>query len=261
LPLTLERFSRVDIDLEIGGVLNMLESFGLAGVFSGLSSALSEVEPLDDDFSSLSRFDDLSPLDLEDFFSSFFSSLPVPAVQVPQEEPSRLIFARSFFFDDDFGSGGGVGGASGTAGGAGGRSAVFDLLLFFFLDLSFEAMSAAAATSWSSSSSGKLPGISEDFWLFLEDALSSSASSSAFFFAALARFFSSFEDRGGSGAGGGGGGSSSTMGSGSGADSKVLSLSAILPPTAFRDDFMEASVDVLDKGVVSLSMVSSRTIR
>lgn len=114
------------MDLEIGGVLNMLVSFGRAGVFSGFSSPLSEFEPFDDVFSSLSRLDDLSPLALlEDFFSSFFSSLPGPAVQVPQEEPSRLILALSFFLDD-FGSGGGVGGASGTAGGAGGRSADLD---------------------------------------------------------------------------------------------------------------------------------------
>jgi hypothetical protein len=266
LPLALVRrsLSRVDIDLETGGVLNMADMRALPADLSGFSvrSAFSDPESLDEDLSG-ERLADLSDLSFEDeetFLSSFRSSFRVVAgvvLHFAQDALSPLILGRSFL--EDFGSGGGVNGASGAAGGGGGASS-FVLLFLLFFDLSFGAMSTIATISSSSSSAGKLPGSSEDLWLFFEDELSCSASSTSLaFFLDLELFLSSFGGVGGAGGGGGGIGSGSDA---SGTASKVLSLSAILPPTAFRDEtpFIETSSAGLDEGVVSLSiMASSRT--
>ena len=113
--------SRVDIERERGGVLwkTLLMrgiEIGGGGALLSCCSALSEAEPLEDIFSSLSLLDLLpSVLDLDDFFSSFTGD----ADHAPHDEPpSRLILARSFLEDLDSAAGdGGVGGASGTAGG------------------------------------------------------------------------------------------------------------------------------------------------
>lgn len=182
--LTLPRFSFVDIEREIGGVLvNIPDKRGLPGGSFALSarSALSEVDPLEEAVFSLSsfsadRFADFSPLERDgfSFLSLSLSSLRGVAVHVPQDAPpSLLIFGRDFFPDLDS-RGGDVVGGSGTAGGGGGggcsSAATLDLLLLF---LSFfgDISAASGATSSSSGSSGNVPGISEDLLLFLDEAL------------------------------------------------------------------------------------------
>jgi hypothetical protein len=159
----------------IGGVLNAGAVFDLDGVFSGFS-ALSDVDPLDDVFSSLSaddRFVLSGRSDLEwDFFSSFRGVAADHALHV--EPTSRCIFGRSFL---DFASEGGVKGASGTAGGGGGGGAttleplVF-LELFDFLSADMSMMPIIS----SSSSAGNAPGRSEARWLFFDERFSSTSS-------------------------------------------------------------------------------------
>lgn len=204
--LVLDRFlSRVEVDRVIGGVLNMaaLRDLG-AGVLGSRSrsrSALSDEDPLDD-FSSFSG-DERLDLDL-----TFFSSLrALPAVHILQEEePSRLILGRSFL---DLLSVGGVNGASGTAGGmgGGGGGAAAEEDRDFLDFLGFSGDSIISTISSSSTSAGNDPGRSLDF---LDLRLDSD---------------------GGAGGGGGGGGTSMTWSS---PTSKARSLSATLPPTAFR---------------------------
>jgi len=263
-PLMLARLSRVDMEREMGGVLvNMLDIRTLPGVFSALSarSALSEPESFEEDLSA-DRFDVvLSVFGLDEDLGS---SLRGAAFHRAHEAASSFILGRSFL--DGLGSGGGVSGASGTGGGGGGgggASSAADLdLLFLLFFLSFAAMSTTTAwDSSSSSSAGKLPGSSDDLWLFLDEALSCSASSASLdFFLDLELFLSSFN---GAAGGGGGGGGTGSAGGGSGAASNDLSLSAILPPTGFRVvAFIEKPSVALPKGVVSLaSVASSRTAR
>lgn len=216
-----ERFlSRVDVDRVIGGVLNIpvLRDLG-AGVL-GTRSALSDDDPFDDfsSFSGADRFD-LSDLDFDDLFSSLRG---VPAVHMFQDDdPSRFILGRSLRdLDSEEGStgasgtAGGTGGSSGAGGGGGGGAEAADFDFFDFLGFSGE--STTSTNSSSLTSVGKLPGSSFDF------------------------FDLRFDSDGG--AGGGGGGGTSMNSSSSSTTSKALSLSAILPPTAFRD-FAPRDVD------------------
>lgn len=225
---SLWRFSRVEADREIGGVLaKTLASFGRAGVsFFSLGSALSDDEdPFADDLSSfsgdrdfLSRLGSSEGFALDDFFSF---SRGVDAVHIPQlDPPSRFILGRSFFsFLTSTTIGGGIG-ASGTAGGGGGMgggggiAASSDLLLDDFLPDFFVlggdmSITSTISSGCSSSSTGKLPGMSTMFPDSLEDLLSSGTTGSA------------------ASAGGGGGIGASLEAS------NAFNLSAILPPTDF----------------------------
>ncbi len=120
-PLAPGRFSRVDMERDSGGVLVKTLATRAAASLERTFSPLSEEEPFEESFSSLSPdgfFLALGSFSLG-FEDDFFASLTGVAVfHIPQDEPSRLIFGRSFF--RDLISGGG-GGASGTAGGGGGR--------------------------------------------------------------------------------------------------------------------------------------------
>ncbi len=230
-------------------------------------SALSDVEPLDDDFSSFSgdRLLELdsafsSGLDLDDFFSlSSFLAL-APAVHMPHEEPSRLIFGRSFLLD--FGWGGGLGGAEGTAGGGTGIASSRDLDDFGLLFL-LAFLSAMSSRFSSSSSAGKLTSTA-DFLLFFSGVSSAARMSSPLEGIALVLIELLFLTAGAMGAVGGGGGMRSVAGSSSCTYSKVLTRSAILPPETFLV-FIEDKAAALGPDGVSFhasvsELVASRSL-
>lgn len=167
-------FSRVDID-RVGGLpLNIPEIRSRPDALDGFSgrSTLSEVDSLEDVF-SIARLDDFSDLCLDDLFSSL--SLRGGDSTAGHFSFSRLDLDRSFL--DDFGSGGGVkggsgaaggggGGGIGTIGGGGGGSTTSSLgrrfLCLFVLSFSLLGASSIMATiSFSSSSSGNVPGTSD----------------------------------------------------------------------------------------------------
>lgn len=186
-------FSCVDIDLS-----RCLEDLG------GLStcSTLSEAESLEDVF-SIARLEDFSDLCFDDLFSSL--SLRGGDSTAGHFSFSRLDLDLSFL--DDFGSGGGVKGGSGTAGGAGGGGGGIGAIggggggttissslgRRFLLFLSFlGASSTMAIISFSSSSSGNVPGTSDSLRCLLGRSLSCAMIGSSAFFLLLVR--SSRED-------------------------------------------------------------------
>ena len=93
--LTLFLFSRVEAEREIGGVLaKTLDTRGFAGVSLACSafSFLSDVEPLDDVFSSLSagRFLEDSALSSVLGLDGFFADAAADAAAVPAAIPAAV---------------------------------------------------------------------------------------------------------------------------------------------------------------------------